>query len=317
MQYKNVLGVNNYITPIYAPTQLKGVITAGRIVGTTSNSNSFGFLMILGVCLGLACSFWTNSSRLKWLSRATLIFCITCIILTLSRTAIVISVFPLLFITYKFINIRRLRISRRRLRQVVFFTIALVGLLVIMLSIMPEMWYWRMGLLIRLFVEKNISVDVSLTNRFINWQHHWALFIKSPWFGWGPGKGLISYIVDNEWLLLLVRYGIVGAVIVFMLGRSLFISMGNLVRRASVPELKGFGIAMQAFLLSAGVYMVLAGVYHVQQLMAVLMLLTGLGQNMVRVISSGSSYLTESRSVSNDQDPQPCAIIDEGKSKDS
>jgi O-antigen ligase len=325
MQYKNVLGVNNYLTPIYAPTQFIGIISASRIVGTTSNPNSFGFLMILGVCLGLACSFWTNSSRLKWLSGLTLISCLTCILLTTSRSAIVISVLPLLFITYKFINIRHLRINRRKLRRVVFFSIALVGLLVIILSIMPASWYWRLGLLTKILVEKSTSVDVSLTHRLITWQNNWNLYLESPWFGWGPGKGLITYTIDNEWLLLLVRYGILGPVIVFMLGRSLYISMRNLVRGASepelkgfgiaLPELKGFGIAMQAFILSSGVYMVVAGVYHVQQLMAVLMLMTGLGQNMVRVISSDPSYATESRSKPDDQGSQP-SVLDVEKSKE-
>ncbi len=301
MQYKNVLGVNNYLTPLYATTtnNLSTLTSVGRIVGTTTNSNDFGMLMILGICLALACSFWTNSSRLKWFSGLTLIFCITCIILTTSRTAIVLSVLPLLFIIYKFINIRRLRIDRRKLRRVVFFTIALVGLLVIILSFMPAFWYWRLGLLTNIFIEKSTLVDVSLTARFVNWQNHWDLYLESPLFGWGPGKGLISYNVDNEWLLLLVRYGIMGAVIVFMLGRSLYISMGNLVRRVSVPVLKGFGIAMQVFILTAGLYMVTAGIYHNQQMMAVLLLLVGLGQSMLRVSDSVPSSTSLSRLSAN------------------
>ena len=100
--------------------------------------------------------------------------------------------------------------------------------------------------------------------------------------GLGPAKGLINLNVDNEWLLFLVRYGIGGVVLAAMLGISMFVASNALVREVPSTDLAGFGIALQAFLLAAPVFMLTAAIYHHQQLMAILLLVAGLGQGVMR-----------------------------------
>ncbi len=67
-----------------------------------------------------------------------------------------------------------------------------------------------------------------------------------------------------------------------MVGVSMFVRSRNLVRQALSPEPRGFGISLQGFLLAAPIYMVTSAIYHHQQLMAILLLLVGLGQGVLR-----------------------------------
>lgn len=54
----------------------------------------------------------------------------------------------------------------------------------------------------------------SMLTRYIQWRDAIALFIKSPLFGWGPAKDIHTSVVDNEYILLLRRYGVVGLLLV-------------------------------------------------------------------------------------------------------
>jgi hypothetical protein len=92
---------------------------------------------------------------------------------------------------------------------------------------------------------------------------------------------LISLNIDNEWLLFLVRYGIAGPIITLMLGIAMFRTTNELVRGEAASEARGYGIALQAFILGSLVFMLTGAVYHHQQLMAILLLLMGLGHGVI------------------------------------
>ena len=49
MQYIDFAGINQILSPYYAPTQMRGLLVHGRITGTTGNPNEFGALMVLSI----------------------------------------------------------------------------------------------------------------------------------------------------------------------------------------------------------------------------------------------------------------------------
>jgi hypothetical protein len=54
--------------------------------------------------------------------------------------------------------------------------------------------------------------NTSLLYRVEKWQVAWDIFLLSPAVGWGPAKGMMTTIVDGEFILFLRRYGVVGIV---------------------------------------------------------------------------------------------------------
>ncbi|HZK10764.1 MAG TPA: hypothetical protein VFD10_00165, partial [Atribacterota bacterium] len=86
----------------------------------------------------------------------------------------------------------------------------------IIINIAPEKFFLRFNQL------ENISQATSWQARIVNWKVNYDLWKLSPLFGWGPGKVTMTTIVDNEWLLLLRRYGLIG-VIIFILDFQKFV----------------------------------------------------------------------------------------------
>lgn len=59
--------------------------------------------------------------------------------------------------------------------------------------------------------------NTSLLKRFEIWDEAYALFLQSPYLGWGPAKEIHSTIVDGEYFLFLRRFGILGLLFLFSL----------------------------------------------------------------------------------------------------
>ncbi len=273
-QYFNLFAINTHLTPLYLKASYASSIAGYRIVGTTSNANYFGMLMLLGICLSLAAFLWARTWRYRWLSLLTFIVCIASMLLSTSRT--VMAIFPLasLYIVVRFVV--ESRKQKKRLWQIGVVAAGSIAILVLMLLLLPSSWFTRMGDLLNVFESESMQL------KFGNWREHWALYLQSPLFGLGPAKGLISLNVDNEWLLFLVRYGVAGPVLVLILGVAMFRGTDQLIRGSALSDARGFGVAMQSFLLVAPVFMITASVYHHQQLMAILLLMVGLGQGLWR-----------------------------------
>jgi O-antigen ligase len=271
-QYFNLLDINTHLTPLYLKASYATSIAGSRIVGTTSNPNYYGMLMLLGASLALASFLWAGSWRDRWLPVLSLVACTASMLLAASRT--VLAIFPLavLYIVIRFIV--RARKDKKDLRLIGAIALGSAALLALMLVLLPSAWFARMGDLLHIFESESMQL------KFENWREHWRLYQQSPIFGLGPAKGTISLNVDNEWLLFLVRYGIAGPILAFMLGLSMFRTTEHIVRRTLSSVARGFAITLQAFLLASMIFMVTAAIYHHQQLMAILLLLVGLGQGI-------------------------------------
>ena len=83
-------------------------------------------------------------------------------------------------------------------------------------------------------------------------------------------------VVDNEWLLLLRRYGVVGLSLFLSLFGSIYLGLSRIVKRSEEAPAVALAVALKSTLIAYMVYMALAVVYHSLQLMPILLLSLGL-----------------------------------------
>lgn len=273
-QYIDLAGINTVISPYYAPTQMEGLLAHGRITGTTPNPNEFGALMILAISLALSGGLFLREKKLQVLSWATLPFFGLALTLTLSRSSLISAVLAATVIIAMFLKQRGLKRKFRRVIGLVLFA-CVVSLVV--LPIIPEKVFFRYSQLAH-FTEAS-----SWQERVELWRTNFPLWIESPLLGWGVGKATMGTIVDNEWLLLLRRYGVVGVVVFLGLYGSLFLGLSCIRRFSSEPSVVALSAALQGTLVGYILYMLVAGVYHSMQLMSILLIFLGLAYSQWRL----------------------------------
>lgn len=135
----------------------------------------------------------------------------------------------------------------------------------IFIFILPESITWRIKEIFTL------SSTNSWQARLKNWDEYLQYFIKHPVLGVGSVKS-IQYVrhPDNEWLLLLKRYGLVGATY-FMLMFIIPIALNwNRLKRDIIGKI------FIAITIGTFVYMIPAIAFHSFQLMSIMMILAAL-----------------------------------------
>ncbi|NMA91815.1 MAG: O-antigen ligase family protein, partial [Firmicutes bacterium] len=267
MQYINFAGVNQFISPHYAPSQMQGLLVHKRITGTTPNPNEFGALLVLASSLALSGALFFQEGRMRlfcWIALPVYLFAL---ILTLSRTALISLFVSFLLLLSLFFKKRGFKRSFMRL-----FIVILLGCLIglVILQFTPAKAFTRFGEL-TMFTQAT-----SWQARVQNWETHYSLWRSSPWFGWGPGKVDMGTVVDNEWLLLLRRYGVVGLSLFLSLFGSIYLGLSRIVKRSEEAPAVALAVALKSTLIAYMVYMALAVVYHSLQLMPILLLSLGL-----------------------------------------
>jgi O-antigen ligase len=267
LQYIDFLGINERVSPYYAPTQMRGLLVHGRITGTTPNPNEFGALMVLALSFALSGALFFQERKLQFLCWGTLPVFGLALVLTLSRSALVSLFLTWATILFLFFRQEGLKYKLRRLLTVVLLGCFLGAL---MLQIVPEKAFYRYGQLVE------FTKATSWQKRVAMWKENFAIWLESPWLGWGPGKATMGTIVDNEWLLLLRRYGVVGLVIFLCLFGNLFFGLSRIRKAYSDPSVVALSVALQGTFVGYASYMVLAAVYHSLQLMPILLLFLGL-----------------------------------------
>ncbi len=267
-QYFNLFDINSIVSPYYAPTQMAGLVKAGRIVGTTSNPNEFGSFMVLAASLALTGALWFKGNGIKLISWVALGVFSFAIILTLSRSALLgllVACFFILFFKYP------LHFGFNRTIRGFFLAVPLLLVLAfVLLQLAPDLFFFRVGRVL------NLSTDTSWQARLAYWSTQLAIWKQSPIFGWGPGKATMSTIVDNEWLLLLRRYGALGVLVFILWFTGIYRTLSKIARKAKNNYTEAFCVGLQATLIAYAIYMIPAAVYHSLQLMPILLILLGL-----------------------------------------
>jgi len=268
-QFLDVAGVNALITPYYTEgAHLYAVVAFRRVVGTSANPNEFGAMMVLAAALSLACHLWWVERFWRWLAAAVFIMACLATALTLSRSSLVaLGLVLTLILVYLYpASVGVVRAFRRYLPVLV-----LAGAVVALLyPYTPEHLVTR----VQVFVD--LASDASLSGRRQIWRSQVPLWLSSPVFGWGPAKGFQTTIVDNEWLFLLRRYGLVGVAAFLALFGSIFVGLSRIRRRAQGSDAVPLVAGLQATLLGYAAIMVVGNIYHSLQIMPLLAILLGL-----------------------------------------
>lgn len=275
LQYVDFGGINNVIIPHYAPTQIHGLLTHRRIVGTFGNPNEFGALMVLAASLSISGALFMKDRKLRMLCWSTLPIFTLALLLTLSRSSLIAFFTMVIVVFFLFIHEKRLNRKLKRILIFMFFGYVIGAFL---LQVMPQKAYLRFGEL------KRFNQATSWKGRVENWENHFAIWKESPWLGWGPGKATMGTIVDNEWLLLLRRYGVIGICVFIGLYWTFFRGLSQIRKRATEPSVVALCVALQGTLVGYTLYMVPAAVYHCMQLMSILLIFLGLAYSQRRLI---------------------------------
>jgi len=267
-QHFNLFDINSWLSPYYAPTQMAGLVRAGRIVGTTANPNEFGALMVLAASLALTGALWLKGRGVKLLSWAALGVFSLAIVLTLSRSALLSLLVAAAFILlFKYLT----HFGFGRTIGMLLLVVPLLLILGLVLSqLAPGNFSLRVGSALHL------TTDASWQARLAKWGNQVDIWKQSPVLGWGPGKATMNTIVDNEWLLLLRRYGVVGVAVFILWFAGVYRMLSRIGKGTQKRYTQTFCVGLQATLIAYAIYMIPLGVYHSLQLMPILLIFLGL-----------------------------------------
>ena len=111
-------------------------------------------------------------------------------------------------------------------------------------------------------------------------------FLESPILGVGPQKNEIIAAYDDEYVLALTQYGLLGLVTyVFLFATAFFTGVRTALR---VPGWGGlWGVVVGSYTVALGVFAITAGAYHQLQVMVIYWLSVGLLAAISREVPSG------------------------------
>ena len=270
-QYFNLFNLNERYVHIIAPTQFRTLVNNypfPRVVGMTSNPNEYSVMPSIGAIL----SWGMYSITKKKKNLIYMMICIFGVLLTMSRSGFVfmasgIAIFTFLYSlkpSFSINNIIEGRINLKALRFMMFSIVILTFIGIVIFNYLPQELTWR------LMSGVKIKSDNSFQARVRNWKEHITYFKMSPIFGIGPAKSIeYEKHVDNEWLLFLRRYGIVGCSYIVFIFVFPFIKSND----------KFFKYIYFSVLIGSALYMIPAIIYNSFQIMPLIMILAGLVPN--------------------------------------
>jgi hypothetical protein len=215
-QYFNLLNLNKFYIPLIAPSQTTTLLNdyaTPRVVGMLGNPNSQGYAF----AIALVCSLYLFLK--KAVDRKIILLCASFIfvglVMTLSRSGLIcfVSGCLFLFLTYK-------KGWSFLLFKLFFLAVLFSGLIMLFVLLKENETLYNL-IIFRFEALSNISEDNSFVTRFHGWAINYEYFKISPFFGVGPLPRSVDIFgtADNEWLLFLRSYGLVGFfwLILFML----------------------------------------------------------------------------------------------------
>jgi O-antigen ligase len=282
LQFINFLNINYYVSPFYTRTahQLKALVEDGRISSTFGNPIVFGGFMMIMSLLSLSIIWGKSNKQLKKLAFIGLPFFLILLVLTKSRAPIMLtgaSIIIMFFILQIFVKGEK----KTKLKNLAIFIVSLVisGILFFLLSD-----DWAITRFQRLL--ENPEKDTSLMKRVGNWVDAFNYFLQSPILGWGPATATMSTWVENDYLFILRRYGIIGFVF-FMMPVILVFTQGiklyNTFKRQNLLYLNY--IIISSTIALAG-YMMILYFYHELQLTVVYWIFAGMLYSVSRYMKS-------------------------------
>lgn len=261
MQYYGILGFEQITAPYYFVDRLFEV--HNRMMGTFLNPNTYGTVVTLGAVVTSILAFYEKDITRKVSLVFLTIFFSFVIALTQSRTAIIVLSIALISVIA--LNAFAGKLSLKKI-AIIFAGIFLTVFL--FLGVLSE------EVLTRLSTLSNISEDRSWQMRLFAWYLNLSIFSESMLFGWGPAKMIHTTIVDNEYILVLRRYGIAGFTI------YLFIYLIPLYRALLLRTSSGISGVMGQIVIVSTIVFLVANItnplFHEIQFMDYWMILIGI-----------------------------------------
>lgn len=260
-QYLDLFGINNLLSKYYLreggnQSFVFFTSVARRVIGTAGNPIYFGQMMVYATFLAYIFLQKQISLPYKLAVMSGMGICMAALILTNSRTAVIsVSVGLLLLVVASVFN------NKDRLKSVAL-VIAVLFLTAILAYFAPEQVVYRMSTL------ANISETTSYQARYAEWQEAYHYFTISPVVGWGPAKTTMVTFVENEYVLLLRRYGMLG----FISFMCLFAALLIRTLKSSSPQ-RSYYLAV---LVSTMLFMTQMSIFDNKQLMFVFLTQFGL-----------------------------------------
>ena len=266
-QYFNLFNLNIRYIKYIAPTQQTALMPGypwPRVVGISDNPNVYAFIVVIGILISLGL-FLNTKNKIYILPLATNM---VTLFMTRSRTGFVmfgvaIGVFVLLYLIQ---DILRGQISLKdKGKWIGAIGMIFLASLFIFIFILPDSITWRVK---EIF---NLASTNSWQARLKNWNEYLQYFIRHPLIGSGPVKSIdYAQHPDNEWLLLLKRYGLFGATyFMFVFIFPIILNWRRLKRDI-------IGKVFISIIIATFVYMIPAIAFHSFQIMSVTMILAAL-----------------------------------------
>lgn len=268
-QYFNILNLNERYVPLIAPTQYKSLVNDypyPRVIGMTSNPNEYAVMPGIGAILS-----WVMYLNMgKKINLINLIIFILGVIMTKSRSGFAFMAIGIITYTFFYFVEHNFRIRKKEIiidiknsRHMLLALMLTVIIGIIIFIYLPKELTWR------LIAGLNLKKDNSFQLRLLNWKEHLHYFKMSPLFGVGPTKIIkYKYAVDNEWLLFIKRYGIIGTsyfVLTFIL---------PFIKRKD----KEFKLIYFSLIAASAVYMIVVNIYSSFQVMPLIIIFASLIQ---------------------------------------
>lgn len=266
-QYVNLFGLNEIYVPIIAPTQYRTLIDGypyPRMVGMSSNPNVYAVVAALGFIVSLWL-FWEYRKKFFIFS---MVLNLIANLMTLSRSGFIFLLIGSVLMSLTNLSIRgfnyklfiKFKLKKKALLFLLVFIVTIIIIMVIsFIYLVPEELIWRLDRM------NDLSSDNSWQARLDNWEKQIYFIRESFAWGVGPAKRHFTRVTDNEWLLLLRSYGIIG--VIFLVCVFLSPMTEKSFYRNNYRGLY-YGIVIGMFL-----YMIPAAIYHSFQLMIIVMII--------------------------------------------
>ncbi|WP_031514123.1 O-antigen ligase family protein [Desulfofalx alkaliphila] len=265
-QYFNLFNLNEKYVQIIAPTQFRTLVNNypfPRVIGMTSNPNEYAVMPGIGAILSWGLYLKTKEKK----NILYMMVFIVGVLMTLSRSGFLFMSVGIIMFTFLYLfssnisNFLKGNINLKAVKVVIFSVVFLITIGTIIFNFLPQELTWR------LMRGINIGTDSSFQARLSNWEEHIVHFKSSPIFGLGPAKSIeYEHSVDNEWLLFLKRYGIVGTIYI------VFIFIFPVIK----SKRSFFKYLYLSILIGSAIYMIPSIIYNCFQIMPLIMILAAL-----------------------------------------
>ncbi len=236
-----------------------------RPSGTATHPIEFGIILAMMMPFALHSAYLEGNRRItRWLPSLLLGVSIA---LTFSRSAYISTVVALLILVIGWPWKRRF-----------WFAGGLLALCVVLFAAVPRL-FGTIGSLFR-----NVDTDPSISSRTESYDLAFKFFFQSPFFGRGLGTFLPKYrIFDNQYLLLLVSIGAVGALAMILLFASGLRSAFAVTRSAHEPDARDLALSVGASVAAGVVSLATFDAFAFPMTMGTLFLVLGIAGALYRL----------------------------------